>query len=59
MTAQVLDAATGSQVGSTFTISVAGHPYQSFKPFPDGSAAYAAVGSSSSMIQIARVMPCG
>jgi hypothetical protein len=59
MTAQVLDAANGSPIGSPFPVSVPGHPYQSFKPFPDGSAAYAAVGSSSSTIQIARVLPCG
>jgi len=34
------------------------HPWQSWKAFPDGSAAVAAVASASSTIQIARVLPC-
>lgn len=58
MTAQVLDAKTGSLVGSPFPVGVPGHPYQSFKAFADGSVAYPAVGASSSMVQIARVLPC-
>lgn len=58
MMAQVLDAGTGMQLGSPFAINVPGHPYQSFKPFADGSVAYAGVGSSNSMIQIARILPC-
>jgi hypothetical protein len=58
MTAQVRDATSGAEVSPTFTIDVPGHPYQSFKPFQDGSVAYAAVGSASSTIQIARVLPC-
>jgi hypothetical protein len=57
MTAQVFDT-SGNQVSSTFTVSVPGHPYQSFKSFPDGSAAFASVGSSTSTIQIARILPC-
>ena len=58
LTAQVRDAATGAQVSPTFAVAVPGHPYQSFKTFPDGSAAFASVASSSSTIQIARVLPC-
>jgi hypothetical protein len=57
MTGQVFDT-SGNQVSPTFPIAAPGHPYQSFKAFPDGSAAYAGVGSSSATIQIARVMPC-
>ena len=58
MTAQVRDAATGAQVSPTFTISTPGHPYQSFKSYPDGSVAFASVASSNATIQVARVMPC-
>ncbi len=58
LAAQVYDAGTGATVGSQFTIAVPDHPWQSWKPFPDGSVAYAAVGSASSTIQIARLMPC-
>ncbi len=58
LAAQVYDSGTGDSVGSPFTIAVPDHPWQSWKPFPDGSVAYAAVGSASSTIQIARVMPC-
>jgi len=56
--AQVYDAGTGDAVGAQFTIAVPDHPWQSFKPFPDGSVAWAGVGSASATIQIARVMPC-
>jgi hypothetical protein len=58
MTAQVLDAGTGAAMGDPFAIDVPGHPYQSFKTFPDGSVAYASIGSGGSTIQIARVLPC-
>jgi hypothetical protein len=58
MTAQVLDAGTGAAIGSTFAINAPGHPYQSFKTFPDGSVAYASAAASGSAIQIARVLPC-
>jgi len=58
MTGQVLDSATGAPIGSTFAINAPGHPYQSFKAFPDGSVAYAAATASGSSIQIARVLPC-
>jgi hypothetical protein len=58
MTGQVLDAATGAALGSSFAINVPGHPYQSFKAFPDGSVAYAAAAASGSTIQIARALPC-
>ena len=58
MTAQVLDRMTGDKIGASFAVNVPGHPYQSWKAFPDGSVAYAAVGSASSMVQIARILPC-
>jgi hypothetical protein len=58
MAAQVRDAGTGATIGSQFTIAVPDHPWQSFKAFPDGSAAWAGVSSASSTVQIARVLPC-
>jgi hypothetical protein len=58
LAAQVYDSGTGALVGAQFTIAVPDHPWQSWKPFPDGSVAFAAVASASSTIQIARVMPC-
>jgi hypothetical protein len=58
MAAQVYDSGTGDAVGAQFTIAAPDHPWQSFKPFPDGSVAAASVGSASATIQIARVLPC-
>jgi hypothetical protein len=58
MAAQVRDMATGSAVGSQFTIAVRDHAFQAFKPFPDGSAAYPAAGDNTTSVKIARVMPC-
>jgi hypothetical protein len=58
LAAQVYDSTSGATVGSQFTIAVPDHPWQSWKPFPDGSAAFASVASAGSTIQIARVMPC-
>ena len=55
---QIYDASTGATVGAQFPIAVPDHPWQSWKPFPDGSVAWASVGSASSTISIARVMPC-
>lgn len=57
MAAQVYNSATGATVGSQFTIDVPDHAYMSFKAYADGSAAYAAAGSTSTSIVIARVMP--
>ncbi|MHB9860231.1 hypothetical protein [Streptomyces sp. YIM S03343] len=57
MAAQVYNSGTGSTVGSQFTIDVPDHAYMSFKTYSDGSAAYAAAGSTSTSIVIARVMP--
>ncbi|GAA3774370.1 hypothetical protein GCM10023083_09200 [Streptomyces phyllanthi] len=57
MAAQVYHSGTGSTVGSQFTIDVPDHAYMSFKAYSDGSAAYAAAGSTSTSIAIARVMP--
>ncbi len=58
LTAQVRDSGTGAAVGSEFAIDVPDHDYMGFKAFPDGSAAYAASGTSSTKVRIARVMPC-
>jgi len=58
LAAQVYDSTTGETVGAAFSIAVPDHPWQSWKPFPDGSVAFASVGSASSTVQIARVMPC-
>jgi hypothetical protein len=58
LAAQVYDTTTGATVGSQFAIAAPDHPWQSWKPYPDGSAAYAATGSASATIQVARVMPC-
>jgi hypothetical protein len=57
MAARVYDAGTGKAVGAQFTVKVSDHSYQAFKAYPDGSAAYPAVGSNGSSIRIARVMP--
>ena len=58
MMGQVYDSSTGATIGAPFSIAVPDHPWQSWKAFPDGSVAYAGVGSASSTIQIARVLPC-
>ena len=55
--AQVRDAVTGATLGS-FDIDVPDHPFQAFRAFPDGSAAFPAQGASSGTVRIARVMPC-
>jgi hypothetical protein len=64
---QVLDAATGAPPAGSSTTSagplklspnVLGSRYQDFRPFPDGSVAYPAPGSSSTKIKILRVLPC-
>ena len=56
--AQAYDAGSGKAVGAQFTVNVKDHNYQAFKAYPDGSVAFASVKSSSSTVQIARVMPC-
>lgn len=56
MAGRVYDARTGKAVGATFTIKAKDHSYQAFKAYPDGSAAYPAAGSGTS-IRIARVLP--
>jgi len=58
MAAQVRSSADGSAVGAQLSIGVSDHRYQDWKAFPDGSVAYAARGSGSQSIRIARVMPC-
>jgi hypothetical protein len=56
--AQIYDSTTGATVGSQFTIAAPDHPWQSWKAFPDGSAAWASVASASSTVTVARVSPC-
>jgi hypothetical protein len=58
MAAQVRSMTDGSTVGSQLTIAVKEHPYLAFKPYADGSAAYAAAGTNNTSITVARVMPC-
>jgi hypothetical protein len=55
---QVYDKTTGAAVGAQFSVAAPDHPWQSWKPFPDGSVAWASVSSASATIQVARVMPC-
>lgn len=57
MTAQVFDT-SGEQVSETFSVDAPNHPYQSFKAFPDGSAAFATTGSSGTSVKIVRLLPC-
>jgi hypothetical protein len=56
--AQIYDSGTGDPVGAQLAIAVPDHPWQGWKPFPDGSAAWAGVASASSTIKIARMLPC-
>jgi hypothetical protein len=57
LNAQVRDAGTGATVGS-FSIAVPEHPFQAFKPYPDGSVAFPAKGANNTSAKIARVMAC-
>jgi hypothetical protein len=62
---QLLDATTGMPPGGdgtgpvTLTPNVLGSRYQDFRPYPDGSAAYPAPGSSNTKIKVLRVLSCG
>jgi hypothetical protein len=58
MVAQVRSASDGSAVGAQLSIGVVDHRYQDFKPFPDGSVAYPARGSTAQSVRIARVLSC-
>jgi hypothetical protein len=59
ITAQVRSSgASPDTVGSPFTIAVPDHDFASFKPYSDGSVAYAGSGTASTSIRVARVMPC-
>ncbi|HTA89913.1 MAG TPA: hypothetical protein VK745_10070 [Polyangiaceae bacterium] len=55
---QVLDSTSGAAVSSPIAVPVLNNRYQEMKPFPDGSVAYPAPGSTSTKIKILRVMPC-
>jgi hypothetical protein len=39
-------------------VAVAGNHYQEFKPYPDGSVAYPAPGSSNTKLKILGILPC-
>ena len=58
LAAQIYDSTSGEPVGDQFSIAVPDAPWQSWKAFPDGSVAWASVSSASSMVNVARVMPC-
>jgi hypothetical protein len=56
---QALDATTGAPNGAPFNVTgVAGNRYNDFRPFPDGSVAYVAPGSTSTKLRILRILPC-
>jgi hypothetical protein len=65
MYVQILDRTTGgAPAGSTSTsagplnVQLLGSRYQDFRPYPDGSVAYPAPGSSGTKIKILRVLGC-
>jgi hypothetical protein len=58
ITAQVLDTAAGNAVSPKFAVDVPNNIYQPFKAYPGGSVAYAAPGTGSTGIRIARILPC-
>jgi hypothetical protein len=58
MAAQAYDAGTGKTVGTQIAVNVKDHNYLAFKAYPDGSVAYPAAGSGTT-IRIARVLPLG
>lgn len=55
---QSLDRTTGAASSLPIPVAVANNRFQEMKPFPDGSVAYAAPGSSNSQLKILRVLPC-
>jgi hypothetical protein len=65
MYVQILDKTTGgAPSGSTSTsagplnVQVLGSRYQDFRPYPDGSIAYPAPGSSGTKIKVLRILGC-
>jgi hypothetical protein len=61
---QVLSSATGNAIGQPIAVpssgakAIYGNRFQELKAYPDGSVAYASIGSSASKMRILRVMPC-
>lgn len=55
---QVLDNQSGAAISVPISVGVTNNRYHELKPFPDGSVAYPAPGSSNSKLKIARVLPC-
>lgn len=58
MSGQVHDARTGEAKTDVFGIDVPDHRYQVFEAYSDGSAAFAARGTTASSVRVARVYPC-
>jgi hypothetical protein len=58
ITAQVFNAAGGSEVSAPFEIDLPNNVYHPFKAYPDGSVAYAAPGTGHTAIRVARLLPC-
>lgn len=48
----------GGTISSQFVLNVPNNIYQPFKAYPDGSVAYAAPGTGTTGIRIARILPC-
>jgi hypothetical protein len=56
---EALDNGTGAAQGAPYYVGgVMGNRYQDFRPYPDGSVAYAAPGSGPTKVQVVRVSPC-
>jgi hypothetical protein len=55
---QTQSAATGEAEGGPYQVNVTGNRYYEFRDYPDGSIAYPTAGSSSTKIDILRILPC-
>jgi hypothetical protein len=62
---EVLDKTTGGPPSGSTTssagplaVSVLGSRYQDFRSYSDGSVAYVAPGTTSTQLQVLRVLPC-
>jgi hypothetical protein len=55
---QTLNRATGESEGSPLAVAARGNRYQKLVSFPDGSVAFAARGSSTTRINVLRILPC-
>ncbi len=55
---EALDATSGAALGAPMIVGVKGNRYNDFKAFPDGSVAYVAAGSTTTKLDVLRVLPC-